>query len=84
MLLMVREVRLIASHLICLVQYRELRVEILNMTYSMVLKSVAKSQVLFTPPFLKTMERFAPLPFSSLVKVNSMRHLLYLVDNNLV
>eukprot|EP00049_Salpingoeca_infusionum_P006447 m.107024 g.107024 ORF g.107024 m.107024 type:complete len:693 (+) comp13315_c0_seq8:182-2260(+) len=63
---------------------RELRVEILNMTYSMVLKSVAKSQVLFTPPFLKTMERFAPLPFSSLVKVNSMRHLLYLVDNNLV
>jgi len=28
------------------------------------------------------MEEYAPLPFSSLVKVNSMRHLLDLVDTD--
>jgi hypothetical protein len=54
------------------------------MTGSMVMKSVAKSKQMFSKAFLTQLEDFAPLPFSSLAKVNSMRHLLHLVRNDLV
>lgn len=58
--------------------------QVLHMTNSMVLKSVAKSKQLFSSTFLMELEGYAPLPFSSLAKVNSMRHLLHLVRNDLV
>ena len=42
------------------------------MTYSIVMKSVVKSKHLFTPDFVAKRETFAPLPMSSLAKVNSV------------
>ena len=54
----------------------------LQMTFSICLKSVIKSRHLFTPGYVVSMEQYAPLPLSSLVKVNSMRHLLQMVKKD--
>ncbi len=58
---------------------RYLREQMLQMCYSIVLKSLGKSSALFESAFVQYMEHYASLPITSLVKVNSMRHLLKLV-----
>ena len=62
--------------------FRFLREQMLLMTYSICLKSVIKSRHLFTPAYVASIEQYAPLPLSSLVKVNSMRHLLKMVKRD--